>query len=740
MPGHGAFSRQRPCPKISKFFCFFLFTKRSASFLIQLLAMPTTAPHLLLGRPDPLGATWDGLGVNFAVFSAHATRIELCVFDAGGRHETARYDLPDCTDEVFHGYLPDARPGLVYGYRAHGPYQPEAGHRFNPNKLLLDPYAKKFAGVLNWSDTLFGYRVGAARADLTFDRRDSAAFMPKAVVIADGFHWGHDTPPARSWQDTVIYEAHVRGLTMRHPDLPLRERGSFAGLGNPRLIEHLVKLGITAVELLPVQAYLQDRFLVQKKLRNYWGYSTLSFFAPEQSYISAGAEPMDEIRIAIRRLHDAGIEVILDVVYNHTCEGSEMGPTLSWRGFDNASYYTAVEGNARYLVNDTGTGNTVNIAHPRVLQMVMDSLRYWALTYHVDGFRFDLGTTLGREAHGFDPNSGFFDAIRQDPVLSRMKLISEPWDIGPGGYQLGNHPPGFAEWNDRFRDGIRRFWRGDHGQRPELAARLMGSSDLFEKRWRKAWASVNYAASHDGYTLTDVVSYNERHNLANGEDNNDGHGENLSNNWGVEGETDDAAITQIRERVKRALLMTVMTSHGTPMLLGGDEMGRTQMGNNNAYCQDNETSWVDWSALQDAESPALALYRFTAGLIAARKAHLSLRSIRFLHGEHEILPGVWDVGWFDEQGHDITPDAWADSAAQLLALRRAAHDEDVVDMTLLLLNASHEDRGFNLPLPAFTWDVLLDGAKPLTAPIRLNGQVIEVGAHAAVLLGAIVKP
>ena len=699
---------------------------------------------MIFGKLNPgdgnvLGATWDGLGVNFAVFSAHAERVELCLFDPTGRREIARLDLPECTDEVFHGYLPDARPGLLYGYRVHGPYQPEAGHRFNPHKLLLDPYAKKLAGRLHWSDALFGYRVGSARDDLSFDRRDSAAAMPKAVVVGDAYPWGNEQAPNTAWKDTIVYEAHVRGLTMRHEEVTPNERGTFAALADPWVIEHLVKLGITAIELLPIHAFLQDRFLVAKRLKNYWGYSTLSFFSPEPSYIAASDGSANELRAAVRQLHAAGIEVILDVVYNHTCEGSEMGPTLSWRGFDNASYYRAVDGQPRHLVNDTGTGNTVNISHPRVLQMVMDSLRHWAQSYHIDGFRFDLGSTLGREPHGFDSGSGFFDAIRQDPVLSRLKLISEPWDIGPGGYQVGNHPPGFAEWNDRFRDGVRRYWRGDHGQRAELAARLMGSSDLFERRQRKTWASVNFVAAHDGFTLQDTVSYNERHNEANGENNNDGHGENLTNNWGVEGETEDETINAIRGKVARSLVATLLFSHGTPMLLGGDEMGRTQQGNNNAYCQDNEISWFDWSALLAAgDNAAKLLTRFTARAIALRKAHPSLRSPKFLHGTLEVLPGIFDVAWFDENAEVPTLEAWADAVAQLLALRRAAIDGDAVDITLLLLNATHEDREFKLPNPELSWEIKLDSAAPDAAPHKPDQPAVMVGAHAAMLLAVTV--
>jgi glycogen operon protein len=706
--------------------------------------MPRILPSKLLpGKPYPMGAHWDGLGINFCVFSAHAERVELCLFDAAGRREISRMDLPDCTDEVFHGYLEGGRPGQVYGFRVHGPYQPEAGHRFNPHKLLLDPYAKKTIGALHWSDALFGYRVGNPRDDLSFDRRDSAAAMPKAVVVDGTFHWGNDIPPNRAWADTVIYETHVRGMTLRHPEIAEHERGSFSALGDPYIIDHLVKLGVTAVELLPIHAYLQDRFLFAKSLRNYWGYSTLSFFAPEPSYLSATDGSLNEIRMAVRRLHSAGIEVILDVVYNHTCEGSEMGPTLSWRGFDNLSYYQPVQDNPRHLVNDTGCGNTINITHPRVLQMVMDSLRHWAQAYHVDGFRFDLGTTLGREPHGFDPCSGFFDAIRQDPVLSRLKLISEPWDIGPGGYQLGNHPPGFGEWNDRYRDGVRRYWRGDSGQRPELAARLLGSSDIFEKLRRKTWASVNFVTSHDGFTLQDTVSYDKRHNEANGEDGKDGHGENFSRNFGVEGPSTDPAIVKLRERVKRAMLTTLLTSHGTPMLLGGDELGRTQNGNNNAYCQDNEISWFDWSGLTaDNETPAKALVRFLSKLLTLRRQHPSLRSETFLHGTVEILPGMFDVGWFDEQGETLTQGAWADGAAQLLALRRAVASGDTVDITLLLLNATAEDREFRIPpaplLKTLAWEIKLDSTHPEQKPLQATPKVM-VGAHGAVLLAATVK-
>src|SRR5215470_5705608 len=578
--------------------------------------------RLLTGAPYPLGATWDGLGVNFAVFSAHASKIELCLFDPSGRREIARFPMPECTDEVWHGYLPNARAGLVYGYRAFGPYEPQHGHRFNPHKLLLDPYARRLAGQLRWSDALFGYRVNSPRADLSFDRRDSAPGMIKGIVTEDGFDWGDDRPLNTAWSNTVIYEAHLRGLTELCEDVRANERGTFAALAHQKVIDYLKRLEITAIELMPIHAFIQDRHLLQKGLRNYWGYNTIGFFTIEPRYLGDGSR--HEMRVAIRRLHAAGIEVILDVVYNHTAEGSELGPTLSFRGLDNASYYRLVEDNPRHCVNDTGTGNTLNLSHPRVLQMVMDSLRYWVNSFHIDGFRFDLGVTLGREAHGFDPGSGFFDALRQDPVLTRVKLISEPWDLGPGGYQLGQHPPGFAEWNDRFRDGVRRYWRGDPGQRADVAARLAGSSDLFDRQARRPWASINFVTSHDGFTLADLVSYAERHNEANGEDNNDGHPENHSANWGVEGPTDDPTILDTRARVQRALLATLLLAQGTPMLLGGDEFGRTQRGNNNAYCQDNEISWFDWR--QAASDEGRRLTAFVQRLVALRHRHAVLRS------------------------------------------------------------------------------------------------------------------
>lgn len=697
----------------------------------------TLPDRLQPGSAWPLGATADGLGVNFAVFSASASRIDLCIFDARGRKELARLPLPECTDEVWHGYLPDAGAGLLYGYRAHGPYDPRRGHRFNPHKLLLDPYARQLSGPLIWADALFGYRPGHPRADLSIDRRDSAPAMPKAVVVDDAFNWGSHQHPAVPWHDTVIYEAHLRGLSMQRGTVRPPLRGSFAALADPRFIEHLLQLGITTVELLPVQAFLQDRFLVERGLRNYWGYSTLAYFAPEPGYLSGGVN--HEMQAAIRRLHAAGIEVIMDVVYNHTCEGNQMGPTLSWRGLDNASYYQLVPGEERYYIDHAGCGNTLNLTHPRVLQMVLDSLRHWATTYRIDGFRFDLGVTLGREANGFDPGSGFFDAIRQDPLLSRLKLISEPWDLGPGGYQLGNHPPGFSEWNDKYRDAVRRYWRGDPGQRPELASRLTGSGELFDRRHRRPWSSINFLASHDGFTLRDVVSYDDKHNDANGEENRDGHGENFSHNRGVEGPTDDQGINDERLRLQRAMLATLLLSFGTPMLLAGDEFGNSQDGNNNAYCQDNPLAWLDW---EQANTPAgRDLTHYVSHLTALRRDWPSMRGAHYRAGDRNMAPGIAAITWFDASGQPVPPESWDNPDIRTLALRRAQTDDDgQVEVTLLLMNAGAEDVDFTLPEPALAWETLLDSAVPARAPADpaslIPGATLNVQAHGVLLLGS----
>src|SRR5215470_686165 len=684
-------------------------------------------PALTAGSPHPLGATSDGLGINFAVFSAHAERIDLCLFEPSGRREIARLTLPEFTDEVWHGYLPGARAGLLYGYRAYGPYQPHAGHRFNPHKLLLDPYARRISGTLRWTDALFGYRVASQRADLSLDRRDSAPGMIKAVVADDGFNWGDDRPPNVPWSETIIYEAHVRGLTMLREDIRPNERGTFAALSDDGVIDHLRRLGVTAVELMPIHAFVQDRYLLQKGLRNYWGYNTIGFFTIEPRYLSDGS--INEMRVAVRRLHAAGIEVILDVVYNHTAEGSELGPTLSFRGLDNASYYRLINDNLRHYVNDTGTGNTMNLSHPRVLQMVMDSLRYWVTEFHVDGFRFDLGVTLGRETYGFDPGAGFFDALRQDPILTRVKLISEPWDIGPGGYQLGNHPPGFAQWNDRFRNGIRKFWRGDAGQRQDFAARLAGSGDIFDRQARRPWESINYVASHDGFTLADLVSYSQRHNEANQEE---GGGEGHSHNWGFEGPTEEQQIIETRGRVQRSMVTTLFFSLGTPMLLGGDEFGRTQRGNDNAYSQDNEISWFDWKQANSPEGQALTA--FVTRLIALRRDYPVLRSRRFLHSRHVMAPGIKDIAWFDERGESISPEAWNNPEQRVLTVRRAEETPGgAVDILTLCLNPSNEDRRFLLPPPTLPARVLIDSARPDVSEQPIAGNEIEVLARGAVL-------
>jgi glycogen operon protein len=685
------------------------------------------------GMPYPLGAVWDGMGVNFAVFSANATRMELCVFDTRGTRQIARFDLPEHTDEIWHGYMPDAMPGLVYGFRAHGPYEPQNGHRFNPNKLLLDPYAKGFAGKFRWTDALFGYRIRSPRADLSFDRRDSAPAMLKAVVAEDSITEEDDTRPYTPWSDTIVYEAHVRGLTKLLEAVHPPERGTFAALAHPRVINHLKRLGVTAIELMPVHAYLQDRWLLEQKLGNYWGYNTLGFFAPEPRYLSTGAA--NELRMAIRRLHAAGLEVILDVVYNHTCEGNELGPTLSWRGLDNASYYRMAD-NKRHFLNDTGTGNMLNLTHPRVIQMVMDSLRYWARSFQVDGFRFDLGMTLGRERDGYDPGAGFFDALGQDPELARLKLISEPWDVGPGGYQLGNLPAGFAEWNDRFRDTVRRYWRGDPGTRPDFARRISGSGDVFGHGSRRPWASVNYVTSHDGMTLEDLVSYAHRHNDANGDDNG-GHGETLSANWGAEGPTHNSAILAQRGRVKRAMLTTLFASLGTPMLLAGDEFGRTQQGNDNAYCQDNEISWIDWALADDARGKALI--DFVSRLIRIRGAHPALRSPHFLHGRKDVLPGVPNIDWFDERGRELALHDWRNGEGRALVMRLAAEDADgKADLVAIMANASNEALPFHPP-GDLLWRLLIDSSDPGKQTDGAVAGPYTLAAHAAAILAASVE-
>ena len=661
------------------------------------------------GRPWPMGASFDGEGVNFAVFSAHAERIELCLFSADGRKEVARLNFRERDGDVWHIHVGGLMPGTLYGFRVHGPYQPEAGHRFNPHKLLLDPYTRQLEGRLRWSDALMGYKIGSPRGDLSFDTRDSAFAMPKSVVVDPSFNWGDDRAPQTSLAETVIYEAHVKGATALHPSVDRGMRGTYLGMASPPMLDHLTKLGITAVELLPVQAFMDDRFLVAKGLRNYWGYQTLGFFAPEPRYMSKGS--ISEFQSMVRRFHTAGIEVILDVVYNHTGEGDANGPTLAFRGLDNRSYYRLTDG-GRHYVNDAGTGNSLNITHPMVLRMVLDSLRYWVEVMHVDGFRFDLATTLGREAYGFDPNGGFFDAIRQDPVLSRVKLIAEPWDIGPGGYQLGAYPHPFAEWNDQFRDGVRRFWRGDAGLVTDFAKRLLGSSEKFDHSARAATSSVNFITSHDGFTLEDTVSFTVKRNFANGEENRDGHGENHSDNLGVEGPSDDPVIRAARDLRKRNLLATMMLSQGVPMLLGGDELGQTQSGNNNAYAQDNETSWLNW------ENPALGLAGFIAKLTALRKAHPVLRQRMFLHAQPRPDDGLPDVIWRRADGSEPKAQDWHDPAFRCVCveLRMAAEGGGGVDTVFLVFNTGTAQQ-LTLPTTAPGWQLILDTTRPDMIPL-----------------------
>jgi isoamylase len=668
------------------------------------------------GRPHPRGATWTGLGVNFAIFSAHATKVELCLFDDQGEREIERIEVPEYTDEVWHCFLPDARPGTIYGYRVHGPYEPANGHRFNANKLLLDPYAKAVVGNLDWNPAVFGYKLETGD-DLTFDDRDSAPFMPRCRVIDPAFTWGEDRPPRTAWERSVIYELHVRGYTKSHPAVPEILQGTFRGLTEPRVLEHIRGLGVTAVELLPVHTFVNDTHLLDKGLTNYWGYNTLSFFAPARRYAHVPDFAFAEFKEMVARFHDAGIEVILDVVYNHTAEGNHLGPTLSFRGIDNVSYYRLLQDDFRHYVNDTGTGNTLNLSHPRVLQMVTDSLRYWVQEMHVDGFRFDLGTILAREHHGFDQGGGFLDSCGQDPVLSSVKLIAEPWDVGPGGYQVGAFPPGWAEWNDRYRDTVRSYWKGDDGKLGDFAARLAGSSDLFNRRGRKPWATVNFVTAHDGFTLNDLVSYNDKHNEPNGEDNRDGHDNNHSWNHGVEGPTDDQAIVALRERQRRNFLSTLLLSQGTPMILAGDEFGRTQNGNNNAYCQDNEVSWVDWQFDEQAES----LIDFTKRLTGLRRRYPVLRQSRFLSGIWNEELGLKDATWLTPAGQEMTADDWHNPAAKCFGIlldgraQTSGIRQRGSEATLLLItNAYHDVVPFILPKVAGgrDWRRVVDTNRP----------------------------
>jgi isoamylase len=682
------------------------------------------------GRPYPLGATWDGSGVNFALFSEHAEAVELCLFDrASGAPEVERIRMEEPTAFVWHCYLPEARPGQLYGYRVDGPYDPNAGLRFNPNKLLIDPYAKAISGSVEWSDAMFGYPLNDDDddRDLRMDESDSAPGMPKAVVIEPGFSWGDDRRPNTPWHNTVIYEAHVRGFTRLHPDLPPGLRGTYAGLADHRVIGYLLDLGITALELMPVHHFVHDKRLVDMGLRNYWGYNSIGFFAPESRY-SASRSPgqqVNEFKTMVKSLHNAGIEVILDVVYNHTAEGNHLGPTLSFRGIDNDAYYRLMPENPRYYQDFTGTGNTLNMLHPRTIQMIMDSLRYWVQDMHVDGFRFDLAAALARELHEVDRLSAFFDIIHQDPVLSQVKLIAEPWDIGEGGYQVGNFPVLWAEWNGKYRDSIRRFWRGDPGVVGELGYRLTGSSDLYAHNGRTPSASINFVTAHDGFTMRDLVSYNEKHNEANGEDNRDGHDDNISWNHGVEGETDDPAIRELRARQMRNLMTTLLISQGVPMILHGDEVARTQRGNNNAYCQDNEVTWQPW----DLDDEQRRMLEWTRRVVDFRKNHRVLRRRTYFQGRPIRGAEIKDVSWLRPDGNEMSEEEWNNESVRALALWLAGAAVDlkdeqgnrvIGDTVVIMMNSSDEPVEFKLPptIESRRWEFVLDTARPQVAPGR----------------------
>ena len=657
------------------------------------------------GLPYPLGATWDGRGTNFALFSAHAQRIELCLFDNHGRRELDRIALPERTEDVWHGYLNDVSPGQLYGYRVHGPYAPESGHRFNPHKLLRDPYARRLAGRLVWSDAHFGYRTGSPREDLSFDRRDNARGVPKAVVIDEAFNWGRrENRPCIPWEDTIIYEAHVKGLTQTREDVPPGLRGSYRGLSSPAMIDHLKRLGVTAIELLPVHGFIDDRRLVEIRLNNYWGYNSLSFFAAEARY--GPDNPLDAFRTTVARLHDAGIEVLLDVVYNHTAEGNHLGPTLSFRGIDNASYYWLRPDHPRYYDDFTGTGNSLNLTHPRVMQMVMDSLRFWVETCHVDGFRFDLATTLARGADGYDRGSSLLTAIRQDPALASTKLVAEPWDVGLGGYQVGAFPSQWSEWNDRYRSTLRRYWSGDGGLIGDLGGRMTGSSDLFNHDGRSPRAGINHITVHDGFTLMDLVSYNEKHNDANGEDNRDGSDDNLGNNCGHEGPTDDPGIVDLRRRLRRNQLACLLLAQGVPLILAGDEVGNTQDGNNNAYCQDNETGWIGWRNLgREGED----FTGFIGRLTDIRRRFPQLRARRWVDGRR--ADGSYGVLWLTPRGGEMTGEDWNFPEGRFLSYVLGPVNAGEPPL-FVVLNAAPEPIGFRLPdMPEYRrWRQILNTA------------------------------
>ena len=699
------------------------------------------------GRPDPRGATWDGEGVNFALFSEFAERVELCIFDATGRRELQRVAFTERTDQVWHCYLPEARPGMLYGYRAHGPYRPADGLRFNGHKLLLDPYARNIVGRLRWNDALFGYTIGHKRGDLSFDRRDSAPAMPRCKIIDQAFTWGDDRPPDVPWHETVIYELHVGGFTMQHPDVPPALRGTYAGLCNSAVIEYLKRLGVTTIELMPVHTFIDDRRLVEQGLTNYWGYNTIGFFAPDGRYSASGK--VNEFKTMVKVLHSAGLEVILDVVYNHTAEGDEHGPTLCLRGIDNSSYYRLQQDAPRHHVDFTGCGNTLNMRHPRVLQLMMDSLRYWVTEMHVDGFRFDLASTLARELHDVDRLGAFFDILRQDPVLTRVKLIAEPWDLGAGGYQIGNFPPGWAEWNDKYRDTMRGYWKGDEGLIGDFARRLTGSSDLYGSSGRLPHASINFITAHDGFTLRDLVSYNGKHNDANLEDNRDGSDNNRSWNCGAEGPVDDPEINALRARQVRNLLATLLLSQGVPMLVAGDELGHTQQGNNNAYCQNNPLSWLDWNLDPARER----LLEFARRMLALRRNHPVFRRKRFFQGRALHGNAAADIAWLKPDGTEMTNEEWDHGFARCLGVYLAGDAMEEVDARgrrvkddnfLVLFNAHHDAIDFAMPdYGAEGWLVLLDTERDdgLVTDGTLRPQALyALAARSLVLLQRIRRP
>lgn len=669
------------------------------------------------GHPYPLGATWDKKGVNFALFAENATEVEVCLFDSeSDKKEKHRIKLTERSHQIWHGYIPDLKPGQLYGYRVSGPYEPQNGHRYNPNKLLIDPYAKAVAGIINWDDSLFGYDIHSEEKDLSFSESDSAPFVPKSVVIDESFNWEDDTAPKVAYHHTIIYEAHVKGLTKQLDKIPDNIRGTYAAIGHPETINYLKALGITAIELMPVHHFVSDRHLKEKGLNNYWGYNSIGFFAPDARYSSSGVrgEQVTEFKEMVKALHKAGIEVILDVVYNHTAEGNELGPTLSFKGIDNASYYRLTD-DKRYYNDYTGTGNTLSANLPSVLRLIMDSLRYWVIDMHVDGFRFDLASTLARELHEVDRLGSFFDIIHQDPIISQVKLIAEPWDIGEGGYQVGNFPPGWGEWNGKYRDCVRDYWRGADSMLGEFALRFTGSPDLYAGNNRKPSASINFITAHDGFTLNDLVSYNEKHNEANGEDNKDGESHNRSWNCGAEGDTDDKEIIALRNKQKRNFIATLFLSQGIPMLVAGDEFGRTQKGNNNAYCQDNEISWVDWKNLDND------LLTFTQKVIGLRKSHPVFCRRRWFQGMAVTGRGLEDIAWFLPEGSEMTDDHWQHDFAKSLGVYlngkgiHTAHADGsavVDDSFYLIFNAHHEPLDFKLPPSKYgkKWEMVLNTA------------------------------